>query len=66
MITKTSYYLDDDTMNNIDQVNSIPIHLPTLVTMLIDKLGIPNQHFSRHALTVAQLIQTNFCKKQKP
>ena len=29
MMAKTSNNLDDDTMNNIEQLNSMPIHLPT-------------------------------------
>ena len=41
MMAKTSNDLDDDTMNNFDQVNSIPIHLLTLVSMLTDG---PNFH----------------------
>ena len=41
MMAKTSNDLDDDTMNNFDQVNSIPIHLLTLVSMLTDE---PNFH----------------------
>ena len=36
MMAKTLNNLDDDTMNNIEQVNSMPIHLLTLVSMLID------------------------------
>ena len=45
MVIKTSNDLDDDTMNNIEQVNSIPIHLLTLVSMLIDEPGVSNRHF---------------------
>ena len=64
MMAKTSSNLDDDTMNKIDQVNSIPIHLVTLVRMLIDGPGVSNQQFSQPALTIAQLIQTNFHKNR--
>ena len=42
-----------DTMNKIDQVNSMPIHLLTLVSMLIDGLGVSNRQFSQPALTMA-------------
>ena len=38
-MAKTSNNLDDDTMNNTEQVNSIPIHLLILVSMLIDGPG---------------------------
>ena len=55
MMAKTSN-VDDDTMNNIEQVNSIPIHLLTLVSMLIDGPGVSNRHFSQTALTIGQLI----------
>ena len=64
MMVKTSSDLDDDTMNNIDQVNSIPIHLVTLVRMLIDVPGVSNRQFSQPALTIAQLIQTKFRKNR--
>ena len=36
MMAKTSSNLDDDTINNIELVNSVPIQLLTLVSMLID------------------------------
>ena len=39
MMAKTLNNLDDDTMNNIEQVNSIPTYLITLVCTLSDKLG---------------------------
>ena len=42
MMAKTLNNLDNDTMNNIEQVNSIPTYLITLVCMLIDKLGASN------------------------
>ena len=64
MMAKTSSNLDDDTMNKIDQVNSIPIHLVTLVRMLIDVPGVSNRQFSQPALTIAQLIQTKFRKNR--
>ena len=35
MMAKTSNNLDDDAMNNIEQVNSIPIHLVILVTLTL-------------------------------
>lgn len=43
MIAKTSNNPDDNTMNNIEHVNSIPIHLHTLVSMLSDGPGVSNQ-----------------------
>ena len=42
VMAKTSNNLDDDTMNNIEQVNSIPIHLLTLVSMLNYGRGVSN------------------------
>ena len=42
-MAKTSSNLDDGTMNNIEQVNSIPIHLLTLVSMLIDGPRVSNR-----------------------
>ena len=64
MMAKFSNNLDDDTMKNIDQVNSIPFYLLTLVSMLIDGPGVSNRQFSQSALTKAQSIQTNFCKNK--
>ena len=64
MMAKTSNNLDDDTMDNIDQVNSIPIHMLTLVSMLIDGPGLSNRQFSQPALIIAQIIQTNFRKNK--
>ena len=64
MMGKASNNLDDDTTNNIEQVTSIPIHLLTLVSMLIDGPVASNRQFSQSALTVAQLIQTNFHKNR--
>ena len=64
MMAKTSNNLDGDTMDNIDQVNSIPIHMLTLVSMLIDGPGLSNRQFSQPALTIAQIIQTNFRKNK--
>ena len=49
-------------MNNIEQVNSVPIHLLTLVSMSIDGPGVSNR---QPALTIAQLLQTNFRKSKK-
>ena len=59
MMAKTLNNLNDDTINNIEQVNSISIHLLTFVSMLVDGQGI-----SQPALTIAQLIQTNFGKNK--
>ena len=56
VMAKISNNLDDDTMNNIEQVNSIIIHLVTLVSMLNDGRGVSNQQFSQPVLTIAQLI----------
>ena len=64
MMAKTSSNLDDDTINNIELVNSVPIQLLTLVSMLIDGPGVLNRQFSQTALTIAQLIQTNFRKNK--
>ena len=61
MMEKTSNNLDDNIITNIEQVNSIPIHLLTLVSMLIDGPGVSNHQSSQLSLTIAQLIQKNFC-----
>ena len=55
MMTETSNNFDE-TFKNIDQIISIPIHLLTLVSMLIDGPGVSNRHFSQPALTITQLI----------
>ena len=55
-MAKTSNNLDDDTMNNIEQLNSISIHLLTLVSILIDGPGVQIDNF--------QLIQINFRKNK--
>ena len=64
MMEKTSNNLDDNIITNIEQVNSIPIHLLTLVSMLIDGPGVSNHQFLQPSLTIAQLIQTNFRKNK--
>ena len=64
MMEKTSNNLDDNIIINIEQVNSIPIHLLTLVSMLIDGPGVSNCQFSQPSLTVAQLIQINLRKNK--
>ena len=64
MATETSINFGE-TFKNIDQINSIPIHLLTLVSMLTDGPGVSNRRFSQPALTIAQLIQTNFRKSRK-
>ena len=64
MMEKTSNYLDDNIITNIKQVNSIPIHLLTLVSMWIDGPGVSSHQFSQPSLTIAQLIQTNFRKNK--
>ena len=56
--------LDDNIITNIEQVNSIPIHLFTLVSMLIDRPGVSNHQFSQPPVTTSQLIQTNFRKNK--
>ena len=56
MMAKTSNNLDDDTMNNIEQVNSIPIHLLTLYSMLIDGPGVSNRQSSQSALPHQQQL----------
>ena len=64
MMTETLKYFDE-TFKNIDQINSVPIYLLTLVSMLTDGPGVPNRRFSQPALTIAQLIQTNFRKNRE-
>ena len=64
MMEKTSNYLDDNIITNIEQANSIPIHLLTLVSMLIDGPGVSSHQFSQPSLTIAQLIQKNFHKNK--
>ena len=64
MMAKTSNNLDDDTMNNVEQVRSIPVHRLTLGSMLSDGTGVSNQQFSQPTPTIAQLIQTNFRKNK--
>ena len=64
MATETSNNFDE-TFKNIDQINSIPIHLLTLVSMLTDGPRVSNRRFSQPALTIAQLIQTNFRRNRK-
>ena len=64
MMTETSNNVDE-TFKNIDQINSITIHLLILVSMLIDGPGVSTRRFSQSALTIAQLIQTNFPKNRK-
>ena len=64
MMTETSNNFDEN-FKNIDQTNSIPIHLLTLVSMSIDGPDVSNRRFSQPALTIAQLIQTNVRKNRK-
>ena len=46
------------------QTRSVPIELLTLISMLIDGPFIHNRNFSQPALTISQLIMSNF--RQKP
>ena len=64
MMEKISNNLDDNIISNVEHVNSIPIHLLTLVSMLIDGPGVSSHQFSQPSLTIAQLIQTNFRKNK--
>ena len=47
------------------QDKSIPHKLVTLVNLIIDGCGVENTEYSQQALTIAQLIQTNFHKWEK-
>ena len=47
------------------QDKSIPRKLVTLVSLIIDGCGVENTEYSQQALTIAQLIQTNFHKREK-
>ena len=47
------------------QDKSIPRKLVTLVSLIIDGRGVENTEYSQQALTIAQLIQTNFHKREK-
>ena len=62
MMAKTSNNLDDDTMNNIEQVNSVPIYLLTLVTILIDGPGVSNRQSAQPELTKLNLFKQTFVK----
>ena len=42
------------------QVNAVPTRLLTFVSMLIDGCGSENQSYSQRALTMTQMIQTNY------
>ena len=46
------------------QKDSVPIELLTLISMLIDGVGIENQEFSQEARTISQLVTYNFRNKQ--
>ena len=46
------------------QEKSIPHKLVTLVSLIIDVCGVENRAYSQQALTIAQLIQTNFHKRE--
>ena len=61
MMTSTSNTLKNSFVENF-QEESTPVHLLTLVRMLIDGPGVTNKTFSQPALTIAQFIQTNFRK----
>ena len=57
-------------LNNFDgsfeedcQTRSVPIELLTLISMLIDGPFIHNRNFSQPALTISQLIMSNFRQK---
>ena len=62
----------EDTNNDFDgsfendcQRKSIPIQLFTVISMLIDGVGMHNEGFSQQSLTISQLIQSNFKKHTK-
>ena len=65
MMAKTSNNLDDVTMDNIDQVNSIPIHMLTLVSMLIDGPGLSNRQFSTTCTNYSSDNSNKLSQKQK-
>ena len=46
------------------QRDSVPIELLTLISMLVDGVGIDNEGFSQEALTISQLIMYNFKNKK--
>ena len=47
------------------QDKSIPRKLVTLVSLIIEGCGVENTEYSQQALTIAQLTQTNFHKREK-
>ena len=47
------------------QINPVPIHLLSLVSMLIDGTNVANKGFSQAALTASQIIMYNFRKHGK-
>ena len=47
------------------QDKSIPHKLVTLFSLIIDGCGVENTGYSQQTLTIAQLIQTNFDKREK-
>ena len=47
------------------QDKSIPHKLVALVSLIIDACGVENRAYSQQALTIAQLILTNFHKREK-
>ena len=64
MMASTSNTFKNSFVENFQEESSPPVHLLTLVSMLIDGPGVTNKTFSQTALTIAQLIQTNFRKNR--
>lgn len=61
MMASTSNVIKNSFVENF-QEESTPVHLFTLLSMLIDGPGITNKKFSQSALTIAQFIQTIFVR----
>ena len=47
------------------QLKSVPTKLVTLISMLIDGCSIENANYSQEAISVSQIMQTNFHEKQR-
>ena len=47
------------------QVNSVPVQLLTLISLLLDEFSVDNKGYSQPTLTCAQLIMSNFRKNSR-
>ena len=54
-----------DILKRVVNINSVPIQLLTVISMLADDFGTHNKGFSQKSLTLSQLIQGNFKKHAK-